>query len=192
VAESDDEGPIPRIYTLAEAASALRVPREWLRTRLANGTFAGLRRGSRWAMIEPQILAVVESMTVPAAEPETYPGGLSGRSWLYHQRHRDGRNRRTIPVEPAPRVVPAPSWYRMVYAESPQVVATMPELTQRQQELLERLRREGTVVLGGRDRKTVEALVRRGIVTYEVEHVLNEKYLYYAYRFTVRLSQATR
>jgi hypothetical protein len=76
----------------------------------------------------------------------------------------------------------------MVCAESPQVVAAMPELTQKQQELLERLRREGTVVLGGRERKTVEALVRRGIVTYEVEYVLNEEHSYYAYRFTVRLN----
>ena len=64
----------------------------------------------------------------------------------------------------------------------------MPELTQSQQELLERLRHEGAVVLGGRERKTVEALVRRGIATYEAEYVLNEKHSYYAYRFTVRLS----
>jgi hypothetical protein len=76
----------------------------------------------------------------------------------------------------------------MVHAESPQVVAGMPELTQRQQELLERLRREGTVVRGGRERKTVEALVRRGIATYVVEHVLNEQHRYYAYRITVRLN----
>ena len=85
VVESDDDrSPIPHIYTLREAANAPRVPGEWLRTRLANGTFAGLRRGSRWAMTEQQILAVIESMTVPAREPESYPGGLSRRSWLYH------------------------------------------------------------------------------------------------------------
>jgi hypothetical protein len=90
VVESDDDrSPIPHIYTLREAANALRVPGEWLRTRLANGTFAGLRRGSRWAMTEQQILAVIESMTVPAREPESYPGGLSRRSWLYHQRRRE-------------------------------------------------------------------------------------------------------
>ena len=43
-------------------------------------------------------------------------------------------------------------------------------------------------MVGGRERKTVEALVRRGIATYEAEYVLNEKHSYYAYRFTVRLS----
>jgi hypothetical protein len=35
---------------------------------------------------------------------------------------------------------------------------------------------EGTVVLGGPERKTVEALVRRGIANYEAEYVLNEKH----------------
>jgi hypothetical protein len=64
----------------------------------------------------------------------------------------------------------------------------MPELTDRQQKLFERLRHEGTVVLGGRERKTVEALVRQGIATYQAEYVLNEKHTYYAYRFTVRLT----
>ena len=84
-------------------------------------------------------------------------------------------------------VTSAPTWDRTVYAESPEVVAGMPELTHRQQALFERLRHEGTVVLGGRERKTLEALVRRGIATYEAEYVLNEKHSYYAYRFTVRL-----
>ena len=67
----------------------------------------------------------------------------------------------------------------------------MPDLTRSQQELLERLRHEGTVVVGGRERRTVEALVTRGIATYEAEYVLNEKHSYYAYRFTVRLSLET-
>jgi len=192
VVESDDDGsPIPHIYTLREAANALRVPGEWLRTRLANGTFAGLRRGSRWAMTEQQIMAVIESMTVPAREPESYPGGLSRRSWLHHQRRRERSTSPRTPVEPAPKVQPAPTWYRMVHAERREVVATMPELTQRQQELWEQLRHEGTVVLGGRERKTIEALVRRGLATYEAEYVLNEKHSYYAYRFTVRLNLET-
>jgi hypothetical protein len=76
----------------------------------------------------------------------------------------------------------------MACAESPEVVAAMPKLTQSHQELLERLRHEGTVVLGGRERKTIEALVRQGIATYQAEYVLNEKHSYYASRFTVRLS----
>jgi hypothetical protein len=98
----------------------------------------------------------------------------------------------STPVEPVPKVMPAPSWYRTVYAESPEVVAGMPELTERQQKLFERLRLEGTVVLGGRERKTVEALVRRGIAICDAEYVLNDKHSYYAYRFTVRLNPETR
>ena len=54
------------------------------------------------------------------------------------------------------------------------------------------MRHEEAVVLGGRERKTVEALVRRGLATYEAEYVLNEKHSYYGYRFTVRLNLETR
>jgi hypothetical protein len=187
VVESNDDGSqIPHIYTLREAANALRVPGEWLRTRLADGTFAGLRRGSRWAMTEHQITAVIESMTVPAHESESYPGGLSRRSWLYQQRRRERSAAPRAPVESEAKVQPAPTWYRMVHAESPEVVTRMPELTLKQQDLWERLTHEGTVVLGGRERRTIEALVRRGLADYEAEHVLNEKHSYYAYRCTVR------
>lgn len=63
----------------------------------------------------------------------------------------------------------------------------MPELTASQQKLFGRLRDEKTVVIGGRERKTVEALVRRGLATYQVEYVLNEKHSYYAFRFTAHL-----
>ena len=127
-------------------------------------------------------------MTVPTREPENYPSGISRRSWIYHQRRRDGSTPRpSTPVEPASKVEPAPTWYRTVYAGSPEVVAGMPEPTERQQKLFERLRDEKTVVVGGRERKTVEALVRRGLATYQVEHVLNEKHSYYAYRVTVHL-----
>jgi hypothetical protein len=45
--------------------------------------------------------------------------------------------------------------------------------------------------LGGQERKTIEALVRRGIATYQAEYVLNEKHSYYADRFTVRLNPET-
>jgi hypothetical protein len=35
-------------------------------------------------------------------------------------------------------------------------------------------------------RRTVEALARRGLATYEAEEVLNETHSSYYYRFTVR------
>lgn len=82
-------------------------------------------------MTEQQIIAVIESMTVPAREPETYLNGISQRSSAYHQRRRDrSLTRMSTPVEPVPRVKPAPTWYRMIYAESPEVVAGMPKLTE--------------------------------------------------------------
>lgn len=164
---------------------------DWLQTRLANGTFAGLKRESRWAITEQQILAAIESITVPARKPESYPGRISKRSWSHHRRRRDASAPRPTASGPTPTVTTAPDWYHMVYAESPEVVAGIPELTQRQQELLDRLRHEGTVVVGGRERRTVEALARRGIATYQAEYVLNERHSYYAYRFTVRLSLGT-
>jgi hypothetical protein len=78
-----------------------------------------------------------------------------------------------------------PSYFRKVYAETPEVIASMPQLTGTQQKLLERLRGEEMVALDGRWRKTVEPLVRRGLATYEAEYVLSESG-YYIYRFTVR------
>jgi hypothetical protein len=33
-------------------------------------------------MTEQQIMAVIESMTVPARQPENYPGGICKRSWI--------------------------------------------------------------------------------------------------------------
>ena len=140
-------------------------------------------------MTEPQIMAAIESMTIPAREPESYPGGITRRSWLYRQRRRDTSTPRSATLlETDPKVKPAPTWYQVAHAESPEVVAGMPGLTKTQQALVERLRHEETVVLGGRERKTVEGLVRRGIATYKAEYVLNEKHSYYAYRFTVRLA----
>ena len=69
-----------------------------------------LKRGNRWAMTQQQILAVIESMTVPAREPEHYPEGMTRRSWLYQQRQRAGRS----VIRPGPRrVTPSrPRWLR--------------------------------------------------------------------------------
>jgi hypothetical protein len=79
-------------------------------------------------MTEQQIMAVIDLTTVPAREPGSYPVGISRRSWSYRQRRREGSTSRPNLVERTPKVKPAPSWYRMVYAESPEVVAAMPEL----------------------------------------------------------------
>jgi hypothetical protein len=187
VTENDDgESAIPRIYTLQEAADILRVELRWLRARLAGRRLAGLKRGGRWAMTEPQILAAIESMTVPVREPESYPGGITRRSWLLRQR---GGTRGAQPSTVTAYVPTLPSYFCKVSRESPQAIAAMSELTQTQQQLLERLQREGTLVLDGRGRKSVEALVRRGLATYEAEYVLSETSGYYVYRFTVGLRE---
>jgi hypothetical protein len=171
----------------------LRVDPRWLRERLTNRKFAGLKRGGRWAMTEQQILDVIESMTVPAREPEHYPRGMTRRGWLFRERYGIEGNpnlqgpKTKRPAEPMPKVQPAPSWFHKVDAESPEVIAAMPDLTRTQLELLERLRHEGQVVISGRTvRRTVEALARRGLATYEAEEVLNETHSGYYYRFTVR------
>jgi hypothetical protein len=114
-------------------------------------------------------------------------GGITRRSWLAHQR-RTVRDTTSAPRAKHSELHPLPSDFRKVYQEIPDVIATLPELTGTQQKLLERLRVEGTVVLDGRWRKTIEPLVRRGLATYEAEYVLGESD-YYIFRFTVRLKR---
>jgi hypothetical protein len=135
------------------------------------------------------IAAVIHDRAIPG-EPERYPGGLTRRSWLYHQRYgREGNPNLRGPRRPAvqpPKVQPPPSHFEKVCAEPPEVIAAMPDPSPTQLDLLERLRREGEVVMSGKTaRRTVEALVQRGLAKYEVEHVLNETHWHYFYRFTV-------
>ena len=117
-------------------------------------------------MTEQQIMAVIKSMTVPAGEPESYPGGISRRSWLYRQR--DGAAGDSGPANPRGAeeswACLRPLGIALVYAESPEVIAGMPELTEKQQELFDQLRlvKEEPVVLGGRGRKTVECVRQAG------------------------------
>lgn len=72
---------IPPIYTLVEAAELIGVSEEWLRSKLRDHTFAGLKRAGRWAMTENQIEAAIETMStdVRAAVPPL-PSGRVGRA----------------------------------------------------------------------------------------------------------------
>ncbi|ANI39580.1 hypothetical protein MYVA_2403 [Mycolicibacterium vaccae 95051] len=75
-----------------------------------------------------------------------------------------------------------------VIPESLGAIAAMPPLTEAQQALWDRVQAEGEVIFSGKTaKKTVEALAKRALVDYDAEYILNEKHLYYAYRFTVRL-----
>lgn len=135
-------------------------------------------------------MAAIESMTVPVREPETYPGGVTRRSWLMRQSGRRPGPRPGGEKPPPPDGPHAlPSYFRKVYPETPEVIAGLPKLSPTQLRLLERLRREGTVVSDGRERKTIEALVRRGLATYEAEYVLSDSTNCCVYRFTVHLRE---
>jgi Helix-turn-helix domain len=64
---------IPTIYPLAEAAELLGVSESWLRARLRDRTFAGMKRAGRWAMTEAQIEAAIERMSTEAARLRNPP-----------------------------------------------------------------------------------------------------------------------
>jgi len=69
---------IPTIYDLAQAARILGFSESYLRSKLRDRTFAGMKRAGRWAMTEAQIEAAIESMCIDArpADPPS-PSGLS-------------------------------------------------------------------------------------------------------------------
>ena len=69
---------IPAIYDLAEAAQVLGVSQSYLRSKLRDHTFAGMKRSGRWAMTEPQIEAAIEAMSIDArpADPPSRSGLL--------------------------------------------------------------------------------------------------------------------
>jgi hypothetical protein len=80
---------IPVIYDLAEAAHLLGFSESYLRSRLRDRTFAGMKRAGRWAMTEAQIEAAIESMCIEARPAErSSVSGLSKQSRLRRQLHR--------------------------------------------------------------------------------------------------------
>jgi hypothetical protein len=72
---------IPIIYDLAEAAHILGFSESYLRSKLRDRTFAGMKRAGRWAMTEAQIEAAIESMCIEARPADSPPpSGLSKHS----------------------------------------------------------------------------------------------------------------
>lgn len=77
---------VPVIYPLSEAAELIGVSDEWLRVKLRERKFAGLKRAGRWAMTEAQIEAAIEAMSTQARpQPVPSPAGLAPRS-RFHRR----------------------------------------------------------------------------------------------------------
>src|ERR1700754_3857324 len=72
---------IPIIYELAEAARILGFSESYLRSRLRDRTFAGMKRAGRWAMTEAQIEAAIQSICVELRLPDPpSPSGVSKHS----------------------------------------------------------------------------------------------------------------
>jgi hypothetical protein len=77
---------IPVIYGIAEAARLLGFSESYLRSKLRDRTFAGMKRAGRWAMTEAQIEAAIASMCIDARPPDPpSPSGLA-RSSRYRRR----------------------------------------------------------------------------------------------------------
>lgn len=74
---------VPPIYPLSDAADILGVSETYLRSKLRDFTFAGLKRAGRWAMTEPQIEAAIDAMSTVARPTERpSPSGLVRNSRL--------------------------------------------------------------------------------------------------------------
>jgi hypothetical protein len=67
---------IPPIYTLSEAAETLGISDDYLRSKLRDRTYPGLKRAGRWAMTEADILEAIRLMSHQAREDVPSPAGL--------------------------------------------------------------------------------------------------------------------
>lgn len=199
--------PAPIVTYSLEQVAAMVLPADWkdaerwLGRKLQRNEISGYKvsRGV-WRMTHADVedfIARHRSTPPPIPEPkaverETYPGSLTRRSWQNLQRGRPKRTPYRGPKVEHDKVRPPPSSFVKVHPESPEVIAAMPPLTETQMDILKRVQTEGEIVFSGKTaKKTVEALARRGLVDYDAEYALNEKHLYYAYRFTVRPKPAT-
>lgn len=68
-------------YSLTECAEYLGCSETWLRSKLRDHTFGGVKIANRWRMRESQLEAAVEVMSTEPREPQPVsPTGLSRRS----------------------------------------------------------------------------------------------------------------
>jgi|SRR5689334_21689264 len=90
---------IPIIYDVTEAARLLGFSESYLRSKLRDRTFAGMKRAGRWAMTESQIEAAIEAMCIDARPPDPpSPSGLSKHS-RYGRRIRSRQVREASPAK---------------------------------------------------------------------------------------------
>jgi hypothetical protein len=82
---------LPRLFTLAEAAHRLRVSAPFLRARLRDRTFGGVKMAGRWLMTVDQIDEAIATMTSRARATDTpSPAGLPKNSRLRRRIQRKG------------------------------------------------------------------------------------------------------
>ncbi len=74
-------------YAITECAEYLECSEDWLRARLRDHTFAGVKVAGRWRMRESQLEAALDRMSTQARQIEhPSPTGLSRRSHFKRRR----------------------------------------------------------------------------------------------------------
>ena len=191
-----------KTYSLEEVATMVMSPDDmpnavrWLKAQIKAGKASAYKVGRSWRMTHEDVEYLIDrnrnTLQVPVAAPGDPPlwASLSARSRRMRGMPDSPPTAETGLPRPKPLeradIDPAPSWCKHVHPESEAVIFNMPPLSDTQQQLLDRVQREREVVVDGSLKKTVESLVRRNLVTYEVAHVLNQNKDGRIYRFTVR------
>ncbi|MHA3021284.1 hypothetical protein ACXPWS_13625 [Mycobacterium sp. BMJ-28] len=190
-----------------------KTPERWLTSRLKAGEIGGYKLGrASWRMTHTDVEDMIAKyhngvrptpvpaspvisdamrLTTTPAEGMSILDGLSPRSRAYRERYGVAGNpnmqgpRKNRPVVPIEKSRPAEP-RDIVRPEAAEAIAKMGPLSRTQQALLDRVRREGRVVVGGQGvKRVVESLARRDLVTYEAVHQLNEKWMYRSMVFTL-------
>lgn len=79
------------IYPLADCVQPdgyLPCSEAWLRSKLRDRTFAGIKIAGRWYMRESQLMAAATAMSTEAREIRTSPAGLPQQSRFRRRVHR--------------------------------------------------------------------------------------------------------
>jgi hypothetical protein len=153
-------------YSLKEIATQicgddLKDPERWVLRCIYAGKFRAIKVGRSYRMTQEQLNEALAALEIKPTTV-TSPTPPSGQTPLSQRRQRPTG----LKAVPPAKVQPPPTDFKRVDAQPPEVIAAMPAVTQTQVELLERLRREREVIMSGRTaRRTVEALVKRGLAT---------------------------
>lgn len=77
-------------YPLCECADYLQCSEDWLRQKLRDKTFAGMKVAGRWHMRESQLIAAMEAMSTEVRpESPVPPSGVSRRSRFHRRMQRE-------------------------------------------------------------------------------------------------------